>query len=49
MRIWDKASEAAGFRITLQALRKWHSTILGELEVPDQYIDVFQVRSREMS
>jgi integrase len=43
--IWDKASEASGFRITPQVLRVWHSTELGELGVPDRYVDVFQGRA----
>lgn len=25
-------------------MRKWHSTMLGELMVPDRFIDVFQGR-----
>jgi len=44
-RMWDKASEKAGFRITAQTLRIWHSTTLGELMVPDRYVDVFQGRA----
>ena len=43
--IWKKASEAADFRIRPQVLRKWHSTILGELLVPDRFVDVFQGRA----
>jgi integrase len=42
--IWDKASEASGFRITPQVLRKWFSTTMGELGVPDRYVDIFQGR-----
>ena len=44
-RIWKKASEKAGVKITPQILRKWHSTMLGELGVPDRYVDVFQGRA----
>ncbi|MDH5771406.1 MAG: integrase, partial [Candidatus Bathyarchaeota archaeon] len=44
-RMWNKASEKAGFRITAQALRIWHSTTLGELMVPDRYVDVFHGRA----
>jgi len=43
--MWRKASESAGVRITPQVLRKWHSTELGELGVPDRYVDVFQGRA----
>jgi len=43
--IWDKASKASGFRITPQVLRVWQSTELGELGVPDRYVDVFQGRA----
>ena len=43
--IWKKASKAAGFKITPQVLRKWHSTELGELMVPDRSVDIFQGRA----
>ncbi|RLI67335.1 MAG: hypothetical protein DRP02_14615 [Candidatus Gerdarchaeota archaeon] len=43
--IWKKASKAAKFKITPQVLRKWHSTMLGELMVPDRYVDIFQGRA----
>jgi len=43
--IWKKASKAADFKITPQVLRKWHSTMLGELMVPDRFVDVFQGRA----
>jgi integrase len=43
--IWKKASQAAGVRIRPQVLRKWHSTVLGELMVPDRFVDVFQGRA----
>jgi integrase len=45
MRIWRKASANAGVKITPQVLRRWHSTELGELGVPDRYVDVFQGRA----
>jgi len=45
IRIWRKASEKAGAKITPQILRKWHSTQLGELGVPDRYVDIFQGRA----
>jgi intergrase/recombinase len=43
--MWRKVSKCAGVRITPQVLRKWHSTELGELGVPDRYVDVFQGRA----
>ena len=43
--LWKKASKAAGVKITPQVLRKWHSTELGELMVPDRFVDVFQGRA----
>ena len=43
--IWKKATGAAEFPITPQVLRKWHSTELGELMVPDRFVDVFQGRA----
>ena len=36
---------AARFKITPQVLPKWHSTMLGELMVPDRFVDVFQGRA----
>ena len=45
LQIWKKASKAAEFKITPQVLRKWHSTMLGELMVPDRFVDVFQGRA----
>jgi integrase len=45
VRIWRKASEKARVKISPQILRKWHSTELGELGVPDRYVDVFQGRA----
>ena len=43
--IWDKATKNAGVKIRPQILRKWNSTQLGELGVPDRYVDVFQGRA----
>ena len=43
--IWKKASKNAQKRITPQVLRKWQSTELGELGVPDRYVDIFQGRA----
>jgi integrase/recombinase XerD len=43
--MWKKASKAANIKITAQVLRKWHSTTLGELMVPDRFVDVFQGRA----
>jgi integrase len=43
--IWKKSSEAAGIKITPQVMRKWHSSTLGELMVPDRYVDIFQGRA----
>ena len=40
-RIWRDASRASGTKITAQVLRAWFSTELGELGVPDRYVDVF--------
>jgi len=45
LRIWDKASEAADIKISPQVLRVWFSTEMGELNVPDRYVDVFQGRA----
>ena len=43
--VWDKVTEASGFRITPQVLRVWQATELGELGLPDRYVDVFQGRA----
>jgi len=43
--LWTKASVSAGVRIRPQILRKWHSTMLGELMVPDRFVDLFQGRA----
>ena len=45
IRIWKKASERAGVKISPQILRKWHSSELGELGIPDRYVDIFQGRA----
>jgi len=45
LRIWDNVSEAAGIKITPQVLRIWFSTEMGELGVPDRYVDIFQGRA----
>lgn len=44
-KIWRRASEASGTKITAQVLRAWFSTEMGELGVPDRYVDVFQGRA----
>jgi integrase len=44
-RIWIKASKAASVRITSKILRAWFSTEMGELGVPDRFVDVFQGRA----
>ncbi len=45
LRVWKIASKAAGFKIRPQVLRRWQSTMLGELGVPDRFVDVFQGRA----
>jgi integrase len=44
-RIWRLASESAGVLITSKVLRAWFSTEMGELGIPDRFIDVFQGRA----
>jgi len=44
-KVWKRATEAAGVKITSQVLRLWFSTEMGELGVPDRYVDVFQGRA----
>jgi integrase len=44
-RIWIKASKSAGVTITSKILRAWFSTEMGELGVPDRFVDVFQGRA----
>jgi intergrase/recombinase len=43
--IWRNASQRAGVKITAQVLRVWFATEMGELGVPDRYVDVFQGRA----
>ena len=43
--LWIKASEHADTYIRPQILRKWQATMLGELGVPDRYVDIFQGRA----
>ncbi|MBM3291946.1 hypothetical protein FJY84_04640 [Candidatus Bathyarchaeota archaeon] len=44
-KIWIRASEAAGVKITPQILRVWFSSEMGERGVPDRYVDIFQGRA----
>jgi intergrase/recombinase len=44
-RIWVKASKTVGVKITSKILRAWFSTEMGELGVPDRFVDVFQGRA----
>jgi integrase len=44
-RLWKEISKKVGVKITPQILRKWHATMLGELGVPDRYVDIFQGRA----
>jgi integrase len=44
-RIWEKASRKAGVKISPQIMRKWHATQMGELGVPDRFVDIFQGRA----
>jgi integrase len=43
--IWREARKSAGVKITSKILRAWFSTEMGELGVPDRFIDIFQGRS----
>lgn len=45
VKIWRKATEKAVVKISPQIMRQWHSTELGELGVPDRYVDVLQGRA----
>ena len=38
-RTFDRASKKTGIRITPQVLREWFCSQLGELGVPDRYVD----------
>jgi len=44
-KIWLTASEMADVKITSKVLRAWFSTELGELGIPDRFVDVFQGRA----
>jgi integrase len=44
-RVWTRASKNAGVTITSKILRAWFSTEMGEIGVPDRFIDVFQGRA----
>ncbi len=44
-KIWQRASEAAGVKITPQILRIWFAEEMGERGIPDRYVDVFQGRA----
>jgi len=44
-KIWQRASEAAGIKITPQILRIWFSEEMGERGIPDRYVDIFQGRA----
>lgn len=39
------ASKSAGVRITAKILRAWFSTEMGELGVPDRFVNIFQGRA----
>ena len=44
-KIWKRASKEAEVKITAKVLRAWFATELGELGVPDRYVDVFEGRA----
>ena len=44
-KIWREASKSAGVSITSKVLRAWFSTEMGELGIPDRFIDIFQGRA----
>ena len=44
-KLWRLASKNAGVSITSKVLRAWFSTEMGELGIPDRFIDVFQGRA----
>ena len=44
-KIWKRASQGAGVKITAKTLRAWFATEMGELNVPDRYVDVFAGRA----
>jgi len=43
--IWKDASKSASVKITSKVLRAWFSTEMGELGVPDRFVDVYQGRA----
>jgi len=43
--IWKLASENAGVKVNSKVLRAWFSSEMGELSVPDRFIDFFQGRA----
>ena len=44
-KIWKQATESARVNVTSKILRAWFSTEMGELGVPDRFVDVFQGRA----
>jgi integrase len=44
-KIWRQASENAGVKVTSKVFRAWFSTEMGELGVPDRFINIFQGRA----
>jgi len=44
-KIWKLASNTAGVSITSEVVRAWFSTEMGELGVPDRFIDILQGRA----
>ena len=44
-RVWREAAESSGCKNTSKILRAWFSTEMGELGVPDRFVDIFQGRA----
>jgi len=44
-KIWREASTSAGVKVSAKVFRAWFSSEMGELGVPDRYVDVFQGRA----
>jgi integrase len=44
-KIWKNSSKATNVKITPKILRVWFATEMGELGVPDRFVDVFQGRA----
>ena len=44
-KLWRKASNASGIKITAQILRVWFATEMGERLIPDRFVDIFQGRA----